>query len=44
VVVPTKGSLSWLVDATIFGAPTGGNDDYDMSFGPLFLLRGGLIF
>ncbi len=44
VVVSTSSSLSWLGEVTIMGAAVGGNDDFDMGFGPMFLIRGGLAF
>jgi len=44
VVVSTSSSLSWLGEVAIMGAAAGGNDDFDMGFGPMFLIRGGLVF
>jgi hypothetical protein len=43
-VMPTSSNLSWLIEAAIIGAPAGGNSDYDVTFGPGFLLRGGIVF
>ncbi|MFO7915221.1 MAG: hypothetical protein R6U43_05970 [Candidatus Krumholzibacteriales bacterium] len=33
-----------LLELGITGSPTGGNDDWDMSYGPGFFFRGGMIF
>lgn len=33
-----------LVELGITGAPVGGNDDWDMSYGPGFFVRGGMVF
>ena len=33
-----------LVEGLIFGSPTGGNDEVTTTFGPVFLMRFGLIF
>jgi hypothetical protein len=33
-----------LLELGITGSPTGGNDDWDMSYGPGFFFRGGIIF
>lgn len=43
-VVHTSNRLSWLVEAAIIGAPSGGNKDYSVTFGPGALFRGGLVF
>ncbi len=44
VVFSSPRSLSWLGELAIIGAGAGGNDDHDMGFGPMFLIRGGLAF
>ena len=33
-----------LLELGITGSPVGGNDDWDMSYGPGFFIRGGMIF
>ena len=38
------GKRQALVEGLIFGSPTGGNDDVTTTFGPVFLMRFGLIF
>lgn len=43
-VFSTPGNISWLGEVGIMGAATGGNDDADMGFGPMFLIRGGMAF
>jgi hypothetical protein len=37
-------SSGWVAEAIIYGAPTGGNDDFTVTYGPLFQLRFGRIF
>lgn len=37
-------SYDLLVELGITGSPTGGNEDWDMSYGPGFFLRGGIVF
>lgn len=44
IVFASQGSMSFLVELQILGALSGGNDDFEMSFGPGFLLRGGIVF
>jgi len=44
MIIKSSNNFNWLVDVQIIGAPTGGNDDYEMTFGPMFLLRGGVVF
>ena len=44
LVVMKENGLNWVISLGITGAPTGGNDDFDMSYGPGFFLRGGLEF
>lgn len=34
----------WVAEALIYGAPTGGNDDFTVTYGPMFQLRFGRIF
>ena len=44
LVIQTESNLNWLVTIGITGAPAGGNNDYDMTYGPGFVLKGGLVF
>lgn len=44
MIIVTQSNMSFLVEAQILGGTSGGNDDYEMAFGPGFLLRGGLVF
>lgn len=44
IVMERPGSSSWLIEIALFAAPSGGNSDADVTFGPGFLLRGGLLF
>jgi hypothetical protein len=44
VLFPSEGNLTWLGEIGIVGAPDGGNDDHEMTFGPGFFLRGGILF
>lgn len=34
----------WVAEAVLYGAPTGGNADFTVTYGPLFQLRFGRIF
>lgn len=34
----------WLIEGSIYGAPTGGNDDLTISYGPMPMLRFGRLF
>jgi len=36
--------MAWLAELAVIAGPSGGNDDFDITFGPGFLLRGGLVF
>jgi len=44
MIMATKSDLSWLAEIDIIGGPAGGNDEYEITFGPGFILRGGIIF
>ncbi len=44
MVIMSETGLNWLVMLGITGAPTGGNEDFDMTYGPGFILRGGVVF
>lgn len=44
VVYSMPGGLSWLGEAAIYAGPSGGNSDYTITFGPMFLIRGGVAF
>ena len=44
LIFPTESGINWLAMIGITGAPTGGNDDYEMTYGPGFILRGGVTF
>ena len=44
VIFPTASGLTWLGEAAVYAAPKGGTDCCDVSWGPGFFLRGGLIF
>ncbi len=44
LVILTESNFNWLVMAGITGAPVGGNEDFDMTYGPGFVLRGGVAF
>jgi hypothetical protein len=34
----------WLVEASLFGAPSGGNDEATVTYGPMMMLRVGRLF
>ncbi len=42
--LPTENDLCWLGELGVVGGASGGNSEYDMSFGPGFTLRAGAIF
>jgi len=44
VVFPSDKSFNWLAELAIIGGPSGGNDAYDMSYGPGIRLRAGMSF
>ncbi|MBN2071740.1 MAG: hypothetical protein JW814_09815 [Candidatus Krumholzibacteriota bacterium] len=44
MIFPMDNGINWLIMAGITGAPSGGNDDYEMTYGPGFILRGGVTF
>ncbi len=44
VVFPSDKSFNWLAELTIIAGPSGGNDAYDMSYGPGVRLRAGMSF
>jgi len=44
VAVQIRGGTYAMVDAGIWQAPSGGNDDYDITIGPLAYLRLGVMF
>lgn len=44
VVFASQSNMSWLGDITMLSAPTGGNADFEASYGPSFLIRGGILF
>jgi hypothetical protein len=35
---------NWLAEATVYAAPTGGNDDVTVTYGPLLMVRFGRVF
>jgi hypothetical protein len=41
---PIDGRKAWVAEFAIMGAPTGGNAALDLSYGPGFMIRGGLAF
>ena len=44
MILLSETGLNWLVLLGITGAPTGGNDSLDMTYGPGFIFRGGVAF
>lgn len=40
LVLPT----GWLVEASVYGSPSGGNDDVTVTYGPMTMLRIGRVF
>lgn len=34
----------WLVEGSVYGAPTGGNSDFTVSYGPMMMIRVGRLF
>ncbi len=44
VVYSMPGGLSWLGEVAIYAGPSGGNSDFSITYGPLFLIRGGIAF
>jgi len=43
LVLPGE-SMNWLIEIGITGSVDGGNDDVEITYGPGFILRGGLVF
>ncbi|MBN2183894.1 MAG: hypothetical protein JW746_01050 [Candidatus Krumholzibacteriota bacterium] len=43
-IFPMENGINWLAMIGITGSPTGGNDDFEMSYGPGFIMRGGVAF
>jgi len=43
-LIPRENSMTWLVELGITGSVNGGNDDVDLTYGPGFTIRGGLVF
>ncbi len=43
LVIPGE-SMNWLFELGITGSVDGGNDDVEVTYGPGFILRGGLVF
>lgn len=43
-VFASGSNMSWLGEVSIMAAPTGGNADFEASYGPVFLIRGGVLF
>jgi hypothetical protein len=43
-LIPSDGGPTWMLEAAVLGAPSGGNSDTDITFGPGFMLRGGVAF
>ena len=44
MVISGEGNLSYLGEIMLIGSVDGGNDDVAITFGPTFIVRGGLIF
>jgi hypothetical protein len=44
IAFSTQNSVSFFTEAGIYAAPSGGNSEFDITFGPMFLLRGGVYF
>jgi len=44
LVLLNENNMNWTFMLGISGAPTGGNDDNEMTYGPGLLLRAGLVF
>lgn len=42
--IPQAGGMSWMAEAGVYFAPWGSMGDADVTFGPGFLLRGGVLF
>jgi hypothetical protein len=40
----TPGELAFLLDAGVWYAPSGGDNEHDIKIGPLFLIRAGVMF
>ena len=40
----TRKRHAWLLDLTAYGAPVGGNDDYNVTYGPVVLVRLGVVY
>jgi len=43
LVIPGE-SMNWLIEIGITGSVDGGNDDVEITYGPGFIIRGGLVF
>ncbi len=44
LIILTEQNFNWLIMAGITGAPIGGNDEFEMTYGPGLILRGGVAF
>lgn len=44
VAIALRGKTSLLIEGNLYFSPAGGNDEYDITFGPMFLIRGGFAF
>lgn len=44
LIFMTQGSFSWLGEVGIYAGPSGGNSEFDITFGPMFIIRGGIVF
>lgn len=44
LAIPSSGNREWLVEVGFISQPVGGNDDYDLAFGPIFFIAGGIGF
>lgn len=44
IYTPAGSNISWLGDIGLWGAPNGGNDDFEAYFDAGLILRGGIIF
>lgn len=44
LLILSEESINWLVELAIIGGPSGGNEDYEITYGPGFRLRGGISF
>lgn len=44
ILLPMSGRSAWLGEIAVLAGPSGGNSDLDITFGPMVLVRAGVVF